>query len=188
MKKALPQDSKKRDQLLSKAETLLKETIYPAYQTIINKLAQLKGKTVNDAGLWRLPDGDAYYAYCLRRHTTTDLTPEEVHQLGLKEVNRIHKEILKAFGKLGIQTWTFDWGFKQYVDTYLRGNQRFLYPRTEAGRLQALNDYQEIIEKVKPKLSRYFSHMPKADVKVKRVPVFGERTMGSHYVRAKLDG
>ncbi|MCP4155772.1 MAG: DUF885 domain-containing protein, partial [bacterium] len=188
LKKTLPQDSKKRDQLLSKTESLLKESIYPAYQTFINKLVQLKEKTVNDAGLWRLPDGDAYYAYCLRRHTTTELTPEEVHRLGLNEVNRIQKELLKSFKKLGIEARTFQSGLRQYFDTYLRGNQKFSYPRTEAGRLQALKDYQEIIEKVKPKLSRYFSRMPKVGVTVKRVPAFRQRSMGSHYVRAKLDG
>ncbi|MCP4150822.1 MAG: DUF885 domain-containing protein [bacterium] len=188
LKKALPAAPKKREVLLNNAASLLKKSIYPAYQSFINKLALLKEKTVNDAGVWRLPDGDAYYAYCLRRHTTTEMSPEEVHRLGLAEVNRIHKEALILFGKLGIKATSFNAAVGEYIDTFLKGKQGFSYPRTEEGRLMALKDYQGIIDRVKPKLSKYFSRMPKADIKVKRVPVFRQRSMGSHYVRAKLDG
>ena len=67
----------------------IEKTVFPAYQRMIFYFEALEAKATTDDGVWKLPDGEAYYAYQLRSNTTSDFTPEEVHQLGLEEVNRI---------------------------------------------------------------------------------------------------
>lgn len=82
-------DQATRDALLAGVEASIAKNVYPAYRTLIDYFAALQPKADGNYGAWHLPDGDAYYAWCVRMHTTTDMTPEEVHTLGLAEVARI---------------------------------------------------------------------------------------------------
>src|ERR1700758_796731 len=72
-----------------RVEIAITGKVYPAYQTLIDYFREVLPKTTTDDGVWKLPDGDAYYAYCLRDNTTTTLQPNELHDLGLREVTRI---------------------------------------------------------------------------------------------------
>src|SRR5437667_12357709 len=88
----------------TRLETAITAKVYPAYQKLIDYFQKILPKTTTDDGVWKLPDGDAYYAYCLRQNTTTTLRPDEIHELGLREVARIEGEmraILDANGFAG---------------------------------------------------------------------------------------
>src|SRR5438552_16646059 len=77
----------------ARVESAITSRVYPAYQKLIDYFHEVLPKTTTDDGVWKLPDGDAFYAHCLRENTTTTLKPDEVHELGLREVTRIEGEI-----------------------------------------------------------------------------------------------
>src|SRR5258707_7057424 len=88
----------------ARVEAAITRRVYPAYQELIDYFLEILSKTTSDDGVWKLPNGNAYYAYCLRENTTTTLNPDEVHELGLREVARIEGEmrsILDANGFAG---------------------------------------------------------------------------------------
>ncbi len=91
----------RKQALLDAALTEIEETAIPALDTVRKYLVRQDARTTNEAGVWKFPNGDAYYAYILRHHTGTDLTPEEVHELGLAEVARIQSEMRSAAAELG---------------------------------------------------------------------------------------
>src|SRR5690606_8873502 len=98
---AAEMDQARRDELLQRVEASIDANVYPAYRERIGYFAALQPKATQNLGAWSLPDGEAYYAWCVRSHTTTDMTPEQVHALGLSEVARISGEmdaILRAQG------------------------------------------------------------------------------------------
>ena len=163
--------------------------VYPSYQKFISHITKLQQKATDDAGVWSLHDGDRYYEYCLRTHTTTGLTAKEIHKIGLKEVKRIHKEMIKILKSIGVEKTTFYNMVTKYRRSLWReGSEQFYYPNTRTGRAQVLKDYQTIIDEVEQKLPNYFSVIPKTTVKVKAVPKFKQNTMGAHYSPASLDG
>src|SRR5438876_3970809 len=82
-----------RAEYQTRVETAVNDQVYPAYRKLIAYFQTLLPKTTTDDGVWKLPDGDAFYAYALRENTTTTLKPDEVHELGLQEVARIESEI-----------------------------------------------------------------------------------------------
>ncbi len=165
-------------------EETIKNSVYPAYEKLIAYFNALSGKATNDDGVWKLPDGDAYYAYLLRTHTTTDLSPDEVHEIGIREVSRIQKEmqgVLESLGEKGK-------GVAEHM-VELSGQKRFLYPDSDEGRARILSDYRIIIENMENNLSKVFDLRPAQKVEVKRVPVFKEKTSaGAYYNPPSLDG
>jgi len=86
-----------KTQLLNDAAAQIEPVVYPAYHKLIDYFSTLEQKTAADAGVWNLPDGDAYYANRLRTNTTTDYTPEQVHQIGLQEVDRLEGKMRSIF-------------------------------------------------------------------------------------------
>src|SRR5216117_2982832 len=123
-----------------RVETAISGRVYPAYQKLIDYFREILPKTTSDDGVWKLPDGNAYYAYCLRENTTTTLNPDEVHELGLREVARIETEmraILDANGFAGQP-------IGEAMDK-LAKDLRFLYPNVDKGRADALARYTDLI-------------------------------------------
>ncbi|MCA9973672.1 MAG: DUF885 domain-containing protein, partial [Anaerolineales bacterium] len=99
---ALPDASAaEKEALLADAETAVETAVLPAYQKLYDYLRDMPVYTGAASGVWRLPDGDAYYAYRLRHYTTTDLTADEIHALGLAELDRIHGAMRAVFDELG---------------------------------------------------------------------------------------
>jgi uncharacterized protein (DUF885 family) len=94
-------NSADRQSLLNQAKTAVKENVIPAYKLLSDYYRKLESIAPDDVGVWRYSNGEEYYAYLLRHYTTTDLTAEEIHQLGQENVDRIHGEMRDAFGKLG---------------------------------------------------------------------------------------
>lgn len=179
-----------KERLLGRAEKAVGSMVYPAYKKFLDRLNKIAETAGDDIGVWKLPDGDKYYEFCLRSHTTTMLTPAEIHQMGLKEMERLQKETAKIIRSLGIQDGT---SFPEILAQYRKHLQaqdmaRLGYPNTPEGRDAALKDYQKIIDEAAARLSQYFSLFPKAPVNAQRVPEFQQRTMPSNYRPASLDG
>ncbi len=182
LKKLVPAQ---KDELLAGVETAIQETVYPAYQKLIEYFAGLEAKATTDDGVWKLPEGEAYYAQCLRSQTSTDLTPAQVHEIGLKEVERIESEMKAIFAGLG-QTDVQD------APRRLAGlgkEDRFLYANTDEGRAAAMAEYQRILDEMNASLDRFFAIRPKASLKVERIPEFREKTSpGAYYQEGDFSG
>ncbi len=177
-------DAPMRQQLLARAAAAIRGSVYPPYRRMIGYYAELLPNTKGNQGVWALPDGDAYYAWAVRQHTTTDMTPEAVHDLGLAEVARIEGEMDAILKGEGLADGTVGARVKQLGT---RPDQ--LYPDTDAGRAQILADFQAIIDDIDKGLGPYFDVRAKAPVKVERVPVFREKTApGAYYNPPAFDG
>lgn len=170
---------------LDSAKTQIENVVYPAYQDYIDYFTKLRDKSNSDAGVWKLPDGDAYYNYLLRRHTTTNMTAEEIHMVGVAEVERIQAEMLDIFAAEGYDS---SLGVKALFDE-LANEDRFYYPDSDEGRAQILEDYATIIDEIEAGIAGAFNIKPKADIVVKRVPEFSEKTApGAYYNQPSRDG
>jgi uncharacterized protein (DUF885 family) len=177
-------NTSQRKALLRKTETAIRDEVYPAYGKFIAYYEKLLPKTTGNNGVWALPNGKAFYAYAVKMHTTTNMTPEQVHQLGLSEVARIESEmdaILRGegltLGSVGARVQ----GISKRPDQ--------LYPDTDAGRAQIITDFQRIIDDIDQNLTPYFNVRPKMGVKVERVPAFREATApGAYYNGPAFDG
>ncbi|MCF6301191.1 MAG: DUF885 domain-containing protein [Proteobacteria bacterium] len=168
---------------LAKKEIL--DTVYPAYQKLINYFFTLDNKVENNYGVWNLPDGDDYYRLALKFFTTTDYTPEYIHDFGLQEVERIQAEILNILEK---ENWDVSQGFDASINNMVI-NERFYYSDSDEGRAQILDDYVEIIKQINLKVSSHFHDIPKALVEVQRIPEFKEKTSpGAYYNSPAMDG
>ena len=177
-------DETSRAQLAAQAQSEIETTIYPTYDNLIEYLEGLVLKANTDDGVWKLPDGDAYYTHQLRSHTTTDYTPEQVHEMGLAEVARIQTEMRTILDDLGYTGKTVAEHMRE-----LGRDPQFLYPDTEAGRSQILADYQTIVDEIDQGLSEVFNLRPEAGVKVERIPEFKEETAPiAYYQRPAMDG
>jgi uncharacterized protein (DUF885 family) len=180
--KAISADERKK--MLAQTEAAIRDKVYPAYGKFIAYYEKLLPKTTGNNGVWALPNGKAFYAYAVKMHTTTNMTPEQVHQLGLSEVARIEAEmdaILKGegltLGSVGARVQ----GISKRPDQ--------LYANTDAGRKQIIDDFQSIINDIDKGLTPYFNVRPKMGVKVERVPVFREATApGAYYNGPAFDG
>ncbi|RZK31414.1 MAG: DUF885 domain-containing protein, partial [Hymenobacter sp.] len=148
-------------------------------------VAKLRPRSTTEAGVWKFPDGAAYYAYCLRLNTTTNLTAKKIHALGLREVARITAEmqtILRAQHEAGADS-------VGPTMARLGEEPRFLYPDTDAGRARILTDYKQILAEVNQGLAPAFRIRPRAKLDVQRVPEFKQKTSpGAYYNGAALDG
>ena len=132
------------------------------------------------------PNGIAYYDYLLSTQTTTNLTANEIHEIGLSEVARIREEMDVIKNKFGFEGSLEE--FFQMMRTS-KDDARFYYPDTDAGRLAYIDDATAAIEKIKVKLPDYFGILPKADLVVKRVEAFREQPgAAQHYYNGTPDG
>lgn len=156
--------------LLNDAESAMMGPFRHGYETMLTTLAEIDKKAVSNDGVWRLPDGEAYYAAQLRYFTTTDMTPEQIHATGLAEVARIHAEMEIIKNKVGFK------GTLQQFFAYVKTDPKFHYPNTEAGKQQYLSDARGYIAQVMAAAPRYFHRLPKAALDVRAVEPFREQT------------
>jgi uncharacterized protein (DUF885 family) len=169
--------SDERQRLLEDTAREIERTVYPAYQKFIDYFTLLEAKATEDDGVWKLPDGEAYYAHCLRSNTSTEATPQQVHETGLREVARIEAEITAILESLGYSEVANP--TRKLAE--LAREERFLYPNDDAGRAAALAEYQRLLDEMNAKLDPYFELRPKAKLKVERVPEFMEKTSALAY-------
>jgi uncharacterized protein (DUF885 family) len=170
--------------LLDDADKAIDEHVYPAYAQIIAFFEHLDSTVQDDYGVWKLPDGDAYYDFLVRHHTTTTLTAQAVHDFGLAEVDRIEREMDSILREQGLTEGTI--GARMAA---LNEQPRVLYSNDDAGRAQCLADYQRIMDEMIRGLAPAFAAVPRLNVHVQRVPVFKEAGSSGAYADAgSLDG
>lgn len=170
--------------LLAGVEKSIESKVYPSYQSLIAYFVTLQPKAQGNTGAWNLPDGEAYYAWCVRSHTTTDMTPEQVHELGLSEVARISQEMDAILRDKGLIEGPVGPRLQQ-----LARDPEQMYPNTPEGKAAMIAGYQAILDDINGKLGDAFAHRPKLGVEVRAVPEFSEKTApGAYYQTGAFDG
>ncbi len=161
-------------------------SVFIAYQKLIAYHEILYTKATTDDGVWKLPNGDAYYRYQLKVNTTTDLNPEDVYQTGLKEVERIEKEMRAILNNEGYIDMTKTIG---EIIQKINMEERFLFPESDEGKAMVLAEYQRIIDVANEESDLAFDIRPKASLTVERLPEFKEagEAKGSYFSPA-MDG
>ncbi len=158
--------------------------VYPALERQAALVAELRKKAVHDAGVWRLPDGEAYYRASLKSWATTDMRPEEIHKLGL-DIVRDHMAQIDAIMKAqGLTRGTV--GERLHA---MHTDARFIAPNTDAAKEKIIADLNAKVTAMRAKLPAMFGTLPKADVKIMRVPKNIEAAQpGGYYNQPSLDG
>ena len=176
---------KDQKRIALEARDQIKETVYPAYERLITYFEVLDSKVSENNGVWALPDGDEFYRLAMRLFTTTDYTPEYLHDFGLSEVDRIQSEIV---GILKGEGWVVSQGFYPAISE-LAEDPKFYYSDSGEGRDQILADYQAILDEVSEGLEPYFDVLPEIGMEVQRIPEFKEKTApGAYYQPPAMDG
>jgi len=167
-------------------EEEIRTTVFGAYQNLIDYFEDLYTKATTDDGVWKFSEGEAFYRYQLKQNTTTDLDPQEIHQIGLSEVARIQKEIWDILISEGYTDTTKTLG---EVTQGLNKEERFLFPNDNEGRKMVLEEYRRILDEISAGLDDAFDVRPKADLEVRRVPEFKEEgSAGAYYNQPAMDG
>jgi len=168
----------------ARVENAITAQVYPAYQKLIDYFQALLPKTTTDDGIWKLPEGEACYTYLLHLNTTTTMSPNEIHELGLREVARIESEMRLLLDANGFAGQPIGQSMIS-----LGKDPRFLYPNDETGRNAALAEYKRLIDDATRRCAQLFQTTPRAVCEVQRVPVFKEATgPGAYYEGAAMDG
>ncbi|MFD2165285.1 DUF885 domain-containing protein [Thalassotalea euphylliae] len=185
MNEAVEIPANEKSRLLASAEDNIKQYVYPAYDLLIEYFDRVKTRAGTDDGLWHLPDGDKAYEMALKLFTTTDYTADEIHNIGLAEVDRIQGEILAI---LEAEGYDISQGFTTAIEA-LAADERFYYEDSDEGRAQILKDYQKILDEIDGNLDNAFRIRPKAGMEVVRIPEFKEKTSpGAYYQQPAIDG
>jgi uncharacterized protein (DUF885 family) len=170
--------------LLGRAEEVVRSEIIPAHQRAAAFLRGARAGASEDAGVWRLPDGPAYYADALRLETSTELTPDEIHTIGLARVRDLTGQLDVALRRIGMTEGPV--GARMAT---LTADPRYSYPATDEGRAQLLADIRGRIARVMELAPRWFGALPRASLEVRRVPEFAEAaSSGAYYSAPSMDG
>lgn len=164
--------------LIAQAEQALLNAVAPAYADLKTLVLEQQALATTDDGAWKHPDGEAYYKYRLRELTTTDLTANEIHDLGLSEVARIHDEMRGIMAQVGFE------GDLQDFFAFMRDDPQFYYPNTDEGRDQYLQKTDRLLGEMGERLDDAFATLPEALLSVKRVEAFRERSAGKAFYQS----
>jgi len=171
------------DNLIRLCKEALLDSVKPAYGQIINLVNNLKNNYDEADGVWRWSQGESFYNNALKRTTTTTMNAEDIHTLGLREVKRIHKEMVVIKNNVGFG------GTLQEFFIDVKENNKFYYPENENGKTQYIIDAEKIIQRFKLRLDELFITKPEADMIVKAVENFREESAGkAFYQRPAPDG
>ena len=178
----MPQDfgDDERARLTAAYEDKIKNTIIPAYQRISNFLGdEYIASARETVGLYAQPKGAEWYAYMVRLRTTTDMSPEEIHQIGLDEVARIHEEMLGVMDDVG-----FDGSLKEFFE-FVNTDEQFFYDEAE----ELIQGYRDMSDHISELSKKLFDVMPKTGFEVRRVEPFREASAsGGSYQAGTPDG
>jgi uncharacterized protein (DUF885 family) len=176
-------NNSEKSKLIKKSVEALKNSVQPAYKSLISLLKKQLSKSKKDDGVWKWPNGQDFYSNALKRTTTTDMTSNDIHLLGLSEVKRIHNEMEKIKSHVGFE------GSLQDFFLELKENDQYYYPQSEEGKKEYMVEASQIIENMKSRLDELFLRKPKAEMIVKAVEGFREKSAGkAFYQRPAPDG
>ncbi|MEH6789752.1 DUF885 domain-containing protein [Parasphingorhabdus sp.] len=160
-----------KDDLVARGATAMVDSLKPAYQKLIAEMERQQAVAGDGDGIWRLKDGAAYYAERLNNYTTTELTADEIHQIGLDNVERIHGLMRKIMADVGFE------GSLQDFFQHLRTSDEFYYESREA----YLADVDSKLAAMTEKLPDFFNTLPKAPLVIKPVEAFREKSAGKAF-------
>ncbi len=168
----------------ARAEAILTKEVYPAIQRQADALKAVRPGATHDGGVWRLPDGEAYYRFGLKYYTTSSMTPDEVHQMGLEQVADISSRadaLLKAQG--------LTQGSVGARIAALGKDPRFVYPNTDEAKDELIKELNAQMVAIQARMPEYFGRLPKSPCDIKRVPKAIEAgAPGGYYMPPALDG
>ena len=177
----IPQDEK--DAILADGREALINSVEPAYQALIASMERQFDMAGEDDGVWHLPRGEAYYEAQLRNYTTRDdLDAEDIHQLGLSEVDRIHEEMRTIMAEVGFE------GTLPEFFAHLRESPEFYYDNSDEGRQRYLSEATAMVDTIREEIPAYFGRLPQAEMEVRAVePYRIETATGAFYEPGPLD-
>jgi uncharacterized protein (DUF885 family) len=176
-------DAATKAQLIAEAKAALLGSVRPAYEKLIAFFTELEKRATDEDGVWKLPEGPDYYNFMLRRHTTTAFTADEIHELGLREVARIHAGMTAIKEQVGFK------GDLAAFLQFMKNDPQFFYPQTEEGKEAYMKRANEIIDRMRARLPEFFTVFPKAPLVVKKVEPFRERgSSNAFYNQPSPDG
>lgn len=179
----LDADEETKQRLLDEAEAALTGEFQAGYDAMIAALEEVQPMADSNDGVWRLPDGKDYYDVRVALSTTTELTADEIHQIGLEQIDRLRGEMDAIRQEVGFEGTLNE--FIQHVKT----DESFNYPNTEAGREEYLEDARAYIDQMMEAAPDWFGRLPKAPLEVRAVEEWREATASvAFYNRATPDG
>jgi uncharacterized protein (DUF885 family) len=170
-----------RDQAIARATQITADSVRPAYTRVRDLLTEQSKTATDDAGLWKLPHGDEIYATQLASFTTTSLTPDEIHAIGLKLVAETEAKMDKILRELGYTEGSVK-------DRYLKLNATLIPPESPEARPAIMAEYTRIVREAEVRAPAFFDLLPKAPIEVKREPAFTEAGSAAHYSPPAPDG
>jgi uncharacterized protein (DUF885 family) len=172
-----------KDRLIAAARAALVGPFRRGYESLLAAIAGVEPRATGNNGAWSLPDGAAYYAQRLRQSTTTNLGAEQIHQIGLTQVARIHGEMERIKAQVGFT------GTLQQFFVHINEGAEFKYPNTDEGRQAYLGDARRFIAQVMEAAPRWFRRLPRAPLEVRAVEAFRQETAAvAFYNRPSPDG
>lgn len=166
------------------ASKILEAKVYPALDRQIALVKEMQTHATHDAGVWKLKDGDEYYADSLISWTTSTMKPAEIHKTGVDMVKMLSSRIDAIMKQHGMTQGTVGERLRAMYN-----DPKFRYPNTDAGKEKLLADLNVKVKAVRAKLPQYFGVLPKADVVIKRIPKYTEAAQpGGYYQPPSLDG
>jgi len=173
-----------RASYLTRAESAVRDQILPAYQRQIEALRAVRGRAPHEAGVWRLNQGAEMYAVSLRQRTTTSMTPDEIHDMGVDLVAQYNSEMDAILKRQNMTEGTV----AQRIQALSQRPEQ-LYPNNDTGRTQLLADLNVQVQAITALMPNAFTTLAQAPLEIKRVPPTTEAgAPGGYYERASLDG
>ena len=167
----------------SEVEAVLVTIVNYSYRKLITFLEEQQKLADNNHGVWKYEDGAKYYQHTLDGYTTLGLTAEEIHEIGLSEVERIHGEIYEIMEKV-----SFDGTLKEFFD-FMRKDDQFYYPEGPKGRQMYLDQVQVVVDTLSNRIEELFYGLPSIPLQVKAVEAYREASAGiAFYQRGQADG
>jgi len=179
----LEASEEEKSELITEAKKALVESVQPAYTKLITFLKQQSKRATMDDGVWKFPKGKEFYNTALHRTTTTPMSAQEIHDLGLSEVERIHGEMREIMKEV-----SFEGSLKDFF-TFMKEDEQFYFENSQKGKSEYLAQATAIIDTMKSKLDQLFITKPKAAIEVKAVEAFREKSAGkAFYQNGSPDG
>jgi uncharacterized protein (DUF885 family) len=171
-------DDAMKEKLIIELKLAIERQFVPAYQRLIQAFKDHQALNINDNGAWRLPDGDTFYQFLLRQFTTTDISADEVHSVGLQEVKRIHQEMNKIKNEVG-----FKGDLKSFFE-HLKTDPQFYYPNTDKGREDYLEQANEFMGNAKKHVKDFLPVELEHDLVIRRIEAYREKSAPVGYYEA----
>ena len=171
----LDADAATKQRLLDSARSALIDDLRPAYRDVISLMEAQQRAAGTDDGIWRYANGADQYRALLKYYTTVGYTGDQIHELGLQQVARIHGEMTAIKNQVGFQ------GTLQQFFEHMRTSDRFYYPNTAAGKQMYIDESRKAQAQVASQLPRFFGTLPKAELEIKAVEPFREKSAGKAF-------